>query len=262
MKLSDSGVQENSTVIRLWRQLRMSMPQWVADSQAVTVIRNLASDQSAQIRLNDTDSTDESASSMQASVVDQTKNSEVDPSSLSLKSDSQSNTYSIPNEWLSTDLWTQSSVYRATKHGRRFIQSSWLYRWLTAEPDAEVVVIDLRETVSLRAVLRRTDQLLRKFIAVMPTSGGLRFGYRLRTQFLANPIRVVSFGLIGLVILSLATVLTASNEPPLAVFLLFALLFIALRGTQETVSWADLTESQWYQTLLALFEPPDPPQTD
>ena len=262
MKLSDSGVQENSTVIRLWRQLRMSMPQWVADSQAVTVIRNLASDQSAQIQPTDTDSTVESASSMQASTTDQTERSEVDSSVVSSRSDSETNTESIFTEWLFTDLWAQSSVHRAITHSQQFIQSSWLYQWLTAEPDAEVVVIDLRETVSLRAVLRRTEQLLRKFIAVMPTSGGLQFGYQLRTQFLAHPIRVVSFGIIGVVILSLATVLTTSDEPPLAVFLLFALLLLALRGTQETVSWADLTEGQWYQMLLSVFEPPDPPQTD
>jgi len=239
------------------------MPQWVANSQTVTVIRNVASDQSPPTQSVDTvDSTVDTESGLQATTTDQTEHSVVEPSLSSSRPDSESNTDSIPNEWLSTDLWTQSSVYRAITHGKQFIESSWLYRWLTAEPDPEVVVIDLRETVSLRAVLRQTEQLIRKFIVVMPTSGGLQFGYRLRAQFLAHPIRVVSFAIIGVVLLSLVPVLTAGDEPLLAVFLLFALLLLALRGTQETVSWAELTDSQWYQTLLALFEPPDPPQTD
>lgn len=43
---------------------------------------------------------------------------------------------------------------------RRVISGSYLYRWLTAEPDPEVIVIDLRETHTVGPVISLLDSIL------------------------------------------------------------------------------------------------------
>jgi hypothetical protein len=146
------------------------------------------------------------------------------------------------------------------RSGRRLVESSWLYGWLTAEPESEVIVIDLRETLSAGPVLAQIEQRIREFISVMPTSGGLRSGYQLRARFLEQPIRILSIGLIAVVMLAFLG-LTTSGEPiGMSTFVLFGLLLLAARGTQTTHTWAQLTDTRWYQFLASTFEPPAPPE--
>lgn len=40
-------------------------------------------------------------------------------------------------------------------------RDSWLYRWLTAEPDPQVVVIDLRETYTVGPLIAALDRVAR-----------------------------------------------------------------------------------------------------
>lgn len=40
-------------------------------------------------------------------------------------------------------------------------RDSWLYRWLTAEPEPEVVVIDLRETYTVGPLIAALDRVTR-----------------------------------------------------------------------------------------------------
>jgi hypothetical protein len=42
----------------------------------------------------------------------------------------------------------------------RWVRASYLYRWLTAEPDPEVIVIDLRETYAVGPFLTLLDRLV------------------------------------------------------------------------------------------------------
>ncbi|WP_117594493.1 hypothetical protein [Haloprofundus halophilus] len=42
---------------------------------------------------------------------------------------------------------------------RPLVMNSYLYRWLTAEPDPEVIVIDLRETYTVGPFVRLLDRL-------------------------------------------------------------------------------------------------------
>jgi len=49
---------------------------------------------------------------------------------------------------------------RAERRGATIVRDSWLYRWLTAEPDPTVVTIDLRETYTIGPVLRLLERLI------------------------------------------------------------------------------------------------------
>lgn len=40
------------------------------------------------------------------------------------------------------------------------VQNSWLYGWLTAEPEPEVIVIDLRETYTVGPFIRLLDRII------------------------------------------------------------------------------------------------------
>ncbi|WP_053949000.1 hypothetical protein [Halolamina sediminis] len=43
-----------------------------------------------------------------------------------------------------------------------FVRNSWLYRWLTAEPEPEVIVIDLRETWTVGPFIKLLDWAIEK----------------------------------------------------------------------------------------------------
>ncbi|WP_135820700.1 hypothetical protein [Halostella litorea] len=47
-----------------------------------------------------------------------------------------------------------------TRTAGRWIRGSWLFQWLTAEPDPEVIVIDLRETYTVGPFVRILDRIV------------------------------------------------------------------------------------------------------
>ena len=147
-----------------------------------------------------------------------------------------------------------SIMYRAYVGIRRFVESSWLYRWLTAEPDSEVIVIDLRETFSAGPVLRQLDRRIRDVISVIPSSLGLRNGFQLRSRFVARPLRVCSFVLLVSVLAGLSILVLTGSEIGISTFLLLALLLVAVRGTQSTRSLAAVQATWWYERVSAAIE--------
>jgi len=147
-----------------------------------------------------------------------------------------------------------SIMYRLYVGIRRFIESSWLYRWLTAEPDSEVIVIDLRETFSAGPVLRQLDRRIRDVISVIPSSLGLRNGFQLRSRFVARPLRVCSFVLLVSVLAGLSSLVLTGADIGISTFLLLALLLVAVRGTQSTRSLAAVQATWWYERVSAAIE--------
>ncbi|NUE02293.1 hypothetical protein HUB97_07290 [Halorubraceae archaeon YAN] len=147
-----------------------------------------------------------------------------------------------------------SIVYRVYVGIRRFIESSWLYRWLTAEPDSEVIVIDLRETFSAGPVLRQLDRRIRDVISVIPSSLGLRNGFHLRSRVVERPLRVCSFVLLVGVLAGLSSLVLTGSEIGISTFFLLAMLLVAVRGTQSTRSLAAVQEAWWYERVSASIE--------
>jgi hypothetical protein len=54
-----------------------------------------------------------------------------------------------------------SGVARASREGTEWARASFLCRWLTKEPEPDVVVIDLRETLSVGPIIALLDRVLR-----------------------------------------------------------------------------------------------------
>lgn len=161
-----------------------------------------------------------------------------------------------------------SVIYRLIQRGQGFVTTSWLYDWLTAEPEPEVIVIDLRETRIVGLVLTILDRIFtqaeRELLPALPTATVTRGGYWLRSRIVDRPLRVASIGLAIVVNLGLLSILTGSDDPVTPVtLLLLAALLLAARGFQSTMSLDELTSTPQYQRttalLIAAFEPPDPP---
>jgi hypothetical protein len=71
----------------------------------------------------------------------------------------------------------------------------------------------------------------------------------------------VSFGLIGVVLLAFIPLLAVGETIGFVTFLLFGLLLVGLRGTQSSVSWTEIKQTDTYKTIITMFEPPDSPTT-
>jgi hypothetical protein len=149
-----------------------------------------------------------------------------------------------------------SRVERLAAWGRHIVTDSFVYRWLTAEPDPEVIVIDLRETYTVGPFVAIVDRIVERLDAAATASGAVALARGLLAEFRAAPVRLlgatVALGCAG--VLLVGTVLGALDTVPTVV--LAALAVAGLAGTQVTASWADLVDSRVGQFVIAALEPP------
>lgn len=159
-------------------------------------------------------------------------------------------------------LERSSSTHAVAKKLSRWARASFLYRWLTAEPEPEVIVIDLRDTLSVGPVIALLDAVFRATVPASHHSTVRELGSRMLAYFQQAPIRVTSLLVIAATLTALLLgvirdTLTASGTAIAA-----GLLFLALLGLGSTRSWNELVESRPVQLLIAVFEPPEPPESD
>jgi len=142
------------------------------------------------------------------------------------------------------------------------VRSSWLYRWLTAEPEPEVIVIDLRETFSVAPVISLLDQLVRWLVPASHRSKVVGAADSIYEATRAAPIQVASL-VLGVAVLSNLGGPTTLGEPTQAgVLIQIVLLGMAALGTRVSLTWDELIETQAIQLLIAALEPPEPPEPE
>lgn len=157
----------------------------------------------------------------------------------------------------------QSKMYQSLQKGNKQIRASWLYQWLTKEPDPDVIVIDLRETRSVGPILDRIDRAVTALTPAFFRSTVSRSWYRAQRRVQDRPIQMVSFGVIGIAVLGLFLMATAATVNVAGVLVLVVMLILALRGTQSQMTLDELQETRWYSYLARIgsaFVPPDPPE--
>jgi len=140
------------------------------------------------------------------------------------------------------------------------VRDSYLYGWLTAEPDPEVIVIDLRETWTVGPFIRLLDATLDRLVPALDDSritGAARAGVR---YTLAAPAVVA--GLAVLVVgLSLGLVSVAGGTLGMTrLGLVVSAVVAGIVATRERRSWAELRETRPVELLVAALEPPEPPE--
>ena len=141
---------------------------------------------------------------------------------------------------------------------RSWLGSSALYGWLTAEPDPDVIVLDLRETRTVGPVLGVLDRVLDTLAEAAAGSRAIdraREGY---ATVYAAPLRAAGSASVALgVILSLGVAL--GDPTPAGIGVGLALLIGGLGAMQERRDWEALRETRPVRVAIAALEPPEPP---
>jgi hypothetical protein len=154
----------------------------------------------------------------------------------------------------------QSRLADATRWAGRLARNSWSYRWLTAEPDPDVVVIDLRDTMIIGPVLGLYDRLLGPLVRYWRGAWTGAVTTRLAMRFVARPIQVVSAVALVAILTNLLLLTGLGSPPQSAMGVRLVLASLALAGTRVSVSAEEMTETGTYRRAVKLLSPPDPPE--
>ncbi|WP_066414416.1 hypothetical protein [Halorubrum aethiopicum] len=151
----------------------------------------------------------------------------------------------------------------AGKRVANAVRASWLYRWLTAEPDPEVIVIDLRETWTVGPFLRILDWIIGFLIDAMEGSIFVGAAGAAMNRTRDTPLRVAG----GLTLLmGLAVFLVAVAGDAVSTTLLVGALVVSVVGVvglRDRRSWEELRDTRVVEFLIRALEPPAPPdETD
>lgn len=155
-----------------------------------------------------------------------------------------------------------SRVNRSIRRLDSLARSSFLYGWLTAEPEPEVVVIDLRETRTVGPVLALLDWTVAPLVRHWERARVGRGWTALSDRFVTRPVRVTSTVVLAAVLANLLVLAALGSPTPRAVGARLVVLALALAGTRVTVSAADLSDAHTVRLLVALLSPPEPPERD
>lgn len=142
----------------------------------------------------------------------------------------------------------------------RSVRGSRLVRWLTAEPDTEVVVIDLRETWTVGPVLAVLDRVLGAAARPWRESGVRAAARRTAAVVRDAPVRVFGVVVLAAVLASAVAGLVAGGLGGVGLALRLLALAAALAATRVDASWAELRDGRVGQLLEAVFVPPEPPE--
>lgn len=153
-----------------------------------------------------------------------------------------------------------SALARVGRVVLAWVQCSFLYRWLTAEPDPQVIVIDLRETITVGPFVRMADWVVHR---TRETGRHSMLSRGVRETVAAvrrAPFHVAGLG-VGTAVIANAVLLALAGAVGVLDIALHGVLLIGcMAATQLRVPLADLADARTVQLLVAVFEPPEPPE--
>ncbi len=152
----------------------------------------------------------------------------------------------------------RSRLAETVRWGERTTRQSWLYRWLTTEPESDVVVVDLRETMVVGPVLGSLDRLVGPLVRHWDRAQTGAIADRLSERFVARPVQVVSVLALAAVLANLLVLVALGSSSRSAMGIRLVAASLALAGTRVTLSADDLTRTKIYELAVALLSPPQP----
>lgn len=140
------------------------------------------------------------------------------------------------------------------------VRSSYLYRWLTAEPDPDVIVIDLRETRTVGPFIRLLDTVLDRLLPALNDSHVTKVLNAAGRYVLKAPAVVAGLALliVGFAI-GLASVVSGNTETA-RLGLAAGLAIVGVITTRERRNWGELRDTKPVALAIAALEPPEPPE--
>ena len=139
------------------------------------------------------------------------------------------------------------------------VRASWLYRWLTAEPDPEVIVIDLRETWTVGPFLRILDWLVGFLVGAMGGSILVTAVEAAVTHLRETPLRVAGVVAVGAGSVSFLAAVAGDAVSRTLLAGAIALYVVGAAGLRDRRSWAELRDTRPVELLIRALEPPAPP---
>jgi len=178
----------------------------------------------------------------------------------------------MDNSWIGTQFQRLSAFLSTALHVSglatlgtvlvRRTRASFPYRWLTAEPDPEVIVIDLRETYTVGPILAVLDRLVGILARGWQTAGVGSLTETVHDTLHERPIRAVSIVALAALLVNLAVSVALGTLTTTGLDVRLVGVALAALGTRIRASWAECTESATYRYLVAALEPPEPPETN
>ena len=141
-----------------------------------------------------------------------------------------------------------------------WVRHSALYRWLTAEPDPDVIVIDLRETRTVGPILHILDWVIDRLAGAAKDSRAVAAIQRGITVTAKAPLRAAGLG-IAAVGLLLAAGSVVGDASLMRIGVGVALAVAGLVVMQDDRDWATLRATRPVKLLIAAFEPPELPES-
>lgn len=161
-----------------------------------------------------------------------------------------------------SDLLARSALYRAAKTAETFARASFIYEWLTAEPEPAVVVVDLRDSVVLRPLLTLLDDTVETFRKTRSGSAVIRTG-RETNEFVTDaPVRALSVVLLAAVAANAGLTFAMGSLDSAGALVRLGLSLVAVVGLGNDASLDELRESGIGRLVAALLEPPEHPDHD
>ncbi|QLD86849.1 hypothetical protein HWV23_14325 [Natronomonas halophila] len=140
----------------------------------------------------------------------------------------------------------------------RWTRNSHIVQWFLAEPDPEVIVIDLRETYTIGPIIRVLDWATDRSNQLAERTGLSAVAERTTRRIESEPLYLTGWFLFTCALGGLLASIVSGNLS--GGWLLLS--GIALLLTRERRSASELTETRIGRALIAAFEPPEPPEKD
>ncbi len=155
-----------------------------------------------------------------------------------------------------------SRIRRGIEGFERALRGAWLYRWLTKEPEPDVIVIDLRDTLTVGPIIAVLDWTTSRTTPWWYQSFLYRVFKQVEARCRQAPVRVASVIVLTAILTRwlMSAILGKLGSRELAIGAVALLL--ALGGFRITASWHDLRGSQLGQWITQLMTPPEPPESD
>lgn len=138
------------------------------------------------------------------------------------------------------------------------IRSSFTYRWLTADPESAVIVVDLRETIVLGSLLPIVDALVETFLAWRTGSSLYEAGARTTESVIDTPVRALSIVVLSALLANLSITIASGSSSATGVLVTLGLVLMATLGLRVDTALSELRETRVGRLLIGLLEPPLP----
>lgn len=151
-----------------------------------------------------------------------------------------------------------SAGKRAEATLSRWASGSRIVQWFLAEPEPEVIVIDLRETYTIGPILRVIEWAIGHGNRFAERSGLTAVARNTAQWVRSQPVHVAGIVLFGVAVAGMVAAALSSGD--LGGWLVLS--GIALLALRERRSWGDIRETRVGRALAAAFEPPEPPESE